>query len=331
MVNYTELGQNPDWISVDPANNNILVGNSYMGSVTIIGAVSYGYIQGTVNSPSSSVTVDGVSVPVIDGQFAASVHPGTYYVSAFAKGFSPLEQNVRVTSLSTSSIALNLNPTATTYNITGRVSPSGASVLFNGIAASVDASGNYQIYVTPGTYTVSAYLSGYFPLSERINIGGNRSINLTLSKEPSPESAMSRDNFSVMGFNVTISSLVNNPNSTFEVQFNSLANGILLVEVPYADMNNVNLNNILNSRVYINNVEYTNFSVSLSSNYTVILKVSGLSKDPTMLWLYGSEAVPPKTPGGNNVTLYYYVIAAVAAIIIIGASVVIIRGRGKKR
>ena len=331
MVNYTELGQNPEWISVDPANNNILVGNSYMGSVTIIGESSYGYIQGAVSSPSASVTIDGISVPVIDGQFAASVHPGTYYVSAFAKGFTPLERNVEVTSLSTSSIALNLNHTATTYNITGRVSPSGASVLFNGIAASVGSSGNYQIYVTPGTYTVSAYLSGYFPLSERINIGGNRSINLTLSKEPSPESAMSKDNFRVMGFNVTISSLVNNPNSTFEVQFNSSANGILLVEVPYADMNNVNLSDILNSRVYINNVEYSNFSISLTSNYTVILKISGLSKDPTMLWIYGPEAVSPKPQSSNNMTLYYYVAAAVASIIIIGAAVVIIRGRGKKR
>ncbi len=331
MVNYTGLGQNPEWISVDPANNNILVGNRYMGSVTIIGESSYGYIQGTVNSPTTSVTIDGVSVPVINGQFAVSVYPGTYYVSAFAKGFIPQEQNVKVTALSTSSIALNLNHTATTYYISGRVSPSGASVLFNGIAASVDSSGNYQIYVTPGTYTVSAYLSGYFPLSERINVGGNMSINLTLSKEPLPESAMSRDNFSVTGFNVTISSVVNNQNSTFEVQFNASVNGILLVEIPYADLNNVNLSDILNSRVYINNVEYSNFSISLSSNYTVILKVSGLSKDPTMLWVYGPQAISPKTPSSNILTLYYYVAAAVASIIIIGVAVAIIRGRSKKK
>ena len=331
LVNYTELGQNPDWISVDPANNNILIGNTYMGSVTIIGTESYGSIQGTVNIPSSSVTIDGLTVPVINGHFAASVQPGTYYVSAFAKGFSPLEQSVRVTDLSTSSIDLNLNATATTYNITGKVSPSDASVLFNGIAASVGTSGNYYIYVTPGKYTVSAYLYGYFPLSERISIGGNTSINLTLSKEPSPKSIINRDNFSVLGFNVTISAVSNNVNSTFTVRFNSSADGILLVEVPFADMNNVNLSDILNSRVYINNVEYSNFSISLSPNYTIILKVSDLSKDPTMLWSYGPEAVPPKIPSSNNVAEYYYVMAALAAIIIVGAVVIVVRGRGMKR
>lgn len=126
---------------------------------------------------------------------------------------------------------------------------------------------------------------------------------------------MSRDNFSIMGFNVIRSSVANNPDSTFEVQFSSSANETLLVEVPYFDFYNVNLRNIPNTRAYINNVEYSNFSVSQSSNYTVILKVSGLSNDSTMLLLYGPEAVPLKTPNSNNVTLYYYVIIVVAVFI----------------
>lgn len=330
LVNYTELGQNPDGISLDPANSNILIGNSYMGSVTVIGTASLGFIQGTVNTHSASVTINGITVPVMNGQFAASVQPGTYYVGAFASGYSPEEQDVRVTDFSTSIIALNLSTTRT-YLVTGTVSPSGASVLFNGIAASVSTTGNYRIDIAPGNYTVSAYLAGYYPLSEKVGIGDNMSLNLTLSKEPSPESEMINGNFIVYGFNVTVSALDNYPNSTFAVQFNSSADGILLVEVPYADLNSVNLSDLLSSRVYINNKEYNNFSVILSSNYTVILKVSGLSNDPTLLWLYGPEAVPPKLPANSSVTFYYYVAGAIVAIAVIGAAVIILRGRSRKK
>ena len=53
--------------------STILVGNSYMGSVTITGPASYVYIQGTVNCPSTSVPIDGAPMPVVDGRFAASV------------------------------------------------------------------------------------------------------------------------------------------------------------------------------------------------------------------------------------------------------------------
>ena len=50
-----------------------------------------------------------------------------------------------------------------------------------------------------------------------------------------------------------------------------------------------------------------------------------------MLWVYGPQAISPKTPSSNILTLYYYVAAAVASIIIIGVAVAIIRGRSKKK
>ncbi len=332
LINYTELSQNPSWISVNPANGNVLIGNGFIGSVTIMGTNSYGIINGSVNTPTASVTIDGIAVPVINGHFAASVPHGTYYVSAFAKGFLPVDKSVRVGTLATSTVALGLNATAVTYNIIGRISPAGASVLFNGIAASVNGSGHYHIYVVPGKYTVSAYLNGYFPFSEKVDIESNMSVNLTLAPQPLPSSEMKQDNFSVMGFNVNISSLSSNSNSTFSVRFNSSANGILVVEVPLASLNNANLTTILDSRVYINNLGYNNFSIVISPNYTVILKVSGLNKDPTLLWMYGPEAVPPKAPAGSSLILYYYIAGAlIAAIIIAGAVVTVMKRRSMKK
>ncbi|MEM3676197.1 MAG: hypothetical protein QXV22_03975, partial [Thermoplasmataceae archaeon] len=327
LMNYTYLGPSPDYIAINPANHNILVGNAQMGSVTVIGNYLYGYIEGTVNIPSASVTINGVQVQVSDGHFSISTPPGIYYVSAFARGFAPQADRVIVSSLSASDVALNLNSTAITYSVTGHVSPAAASVMFNGIASTVSSSGNYQIFVTPGTYTVSAFLGGYFPFSEKVDIQNNTTLNLELSRETSPESVLSAGNFTAMGFNVSISSAINNPNLTFEVKFNSSANGTILVEIPFASLSGVNLSDLFSSRVYIDGTEYGNFSITLTSNYTVILKVTGLSKDPTLIWSYGPEQASTKLPPISSPNPLYYIAAALAAIVVIAAVVLVARRR----
>ena len=170
----------------------------------------------------------------------------------------PVAQNVTVKEFATSNVSLDLNSTTATYEVSGKVSVTGASVLFNGVSAAVNSTGSYQIYVSPGEYTVSAFKNGYFPLSEKVNITSNTVLDLTLMKEPSPSTQVSNDNVSAMGFNASISSVVLGNNGTVTLQFNATANGTLTVEIPFSDMSNTNITDILHSRVYINDVQYSN-------------------------------------------------------------------------
>ena len=107
------------------------------------------------------------------------------------------------------------------------------------------------------------------------------------------------------------------------MQFNATANGTLTVEVPFSDMSNTNITDILHSRVYINDVQYSNFSITISSNYTIILKVMDLSGDPTLIWAYSPSYVAPfpvaPSPNGPGFQSLYIVGAIAAAIVIIGA------------
>ena len=335
LVNSSELASEPNIIAINPSNNNVMVSNYLSGSVTIVGSNSFGYITVTVSASTAVVSINGITVPVTGGHFAAAVVPGTYYISAFADGYAPVAQNVTVKEFATSNVSLDLNSTTATYEVSGKVSVASASVLFNGVSAAVNSTGSYQIYVSPGEYTVSAFKNGYFPLSEKVNITSNTVLDLTLMKEPSPSTQVSNDNVSAMGFNASISSVVLGNNGTVTLQFNATANGTLTVEIPFSDMSYTNITDILHSRVYINDVQYSNFSITISSNYTIILKVMGLNGDPTLIWAYNPSYVvplpvvpPPNTPSGSQPL---YIFGAIAAVIVVIGAIAIYGVKKKKR
>ena len=326
LVNYSELGVFPNDVIVDPSNNNILITSTGSGTVTIFSPGDYGYINGTVSNATTTVTVNGVTLPVFNGHFAAEVLPGIYYISAFAPGYSPVTQDITVKAFSNSNLSIDLNKAAATYEVSGQVSPAGASVMFNGISASVNSTGYYQIYLSSGKYTVSTYLNGYFPTSQTVDVTGNTEFNLSLTKEPTPQSVVNDNNVSAMGFNVTISTVSSSANGSVSIQFNATTNGILTVEIPYADLANTNISDILHSRVFINGAQYSDFSIIISSNYTVVLKVMGLKGDPTLVWAYSPSYVAPPS-NGLGFPLMYIAGAIAAVILIAGVGIYVTRKR----
>ncbi len=329
VVSAIQLATDPFYISSGQTNSNVMVTSAYTNDVQIISPNDYGYISGNVSKSLNSVTIDGYSVPVINGHFATAVNPGTYYITASGNGYSPVVQNVSVNAFSTNYVNISLGSSVTTYNVTGTVSPEQASVMFNGFSAAVNATGHYQIYLPGGKYTASSYLDGYFPTSRTVQISGNTVINLNLTKMPSPESSLSKDNLTAVGFNISINGIDLLSNDAYSVVYNSSANGTLLLSVHLSNLSGTNISDILESRVFINGVQYTNFSITFTYNYTVILKVMGLKGDPTLVWAYGPAYVAPSA--NSPVPLLDYAVAAiafVAVLTVIGA--IYFKGKRKK-
>ncbi len=303
--------------AVNPLNGNVLVSNSASGAINIISSSStFGYLSGTVSNKEANITVDGLPIQVVNGAFNVTLAPGTYYLTAYANGSAPVFKEVTVSAFATTSVSISMNQ-STTYRVYGQVSPGTASVMLDGLGASVNSTGGYSIYVSAGKYTLSAYMAGYFPYSASLDVASNMEVNLSLQKEPTPTSMQTLGDVTGDGFNVTLSNLTAGSES-ISLNFTSPGNGILTIEVPYSVMKNVSVSDILNSSVYINGKPYSDFSVTISSNFTVILKVSGLKGDPQLVWAYGPAAVIPpplKTPPGTSPLLW----VAVGAIVVIAA------------
>ncbi|WP_290704215.1 hypothetical protein, partial [Ferroplasma sp. Type II] len=145
-------------------------------------------------------------------------------------------------------------------------------------------------------HTVSVYHDGYFPTSKKIDITSSMTLNFNLLKEPSKVSSnMTRNATTAIGYNVTVSDVLDEKGFV-AVNFTATKNGTLLVSIPYNDMKNATISEVLNSSIYINGVKDKNFSITITSNYTVILKVYNLSGDPTLYWTYSPAAVLPTAP-----------------------------------
>ena len=94
-------------------------------------------------------------------------------------------------------------------------------------------------------------------------------------------------------------------------------------------MANTNITDILHSRVYINGVQYSDFSIIISSNYTVVLKVMGLKGDPTLVWAYSPSYVAPPSNSLGFPTLY--IAGAIAAVIVVLGAIGTYMSRKRKR
>ena len=288
-----------------------------------------GFLAGTVTPSGATLLVNGAIVPVINGAYNVSLVPGSYYLSATMSGYQGKVYNVTVSGEKTTRKNVVLSPISNSVTLSGHVTPIDSSVLVNGFMAYVNATGYYSVSVPLGKYTVSAYHEGYFPMSKNLNITSSMTMNFNLVKEPAKANSSEVRNGTVAtGYNVTVSGLVNG-NGLVSVNFTATTNGTLTVSIPYSDMKNATIAEILNSSIYINGARDKNFSITLTSNYTVILMVHNLSGDPTLYWTYSPSAVlpssPPSSPPSLSLLENGVVIGALVAVIAVVAVMMVKR------
>lgn len=302
---------------------NFTSGETFYLNITLSRLSVYGYLSGTVAPGNATVITDGMAIPVYDGHFNQSLSPGTYYVSFTANAFVPVVKEINITSNRISYLNESLSPASGKVTLYGYLTPGKASLLADGYIAYVNSSGYYTITVVSGTYTISVYEAGYFPLSENLSMTATREVNFTLLKEPEGTSTLISNNATANGFNVTIAN-IKVGNGFLSLNYTSLRNGTLLVSIPFSKMENVTFEDILNSTVYINDTAYKNYTITVSSNYTVILKVYDLNTgDPTLYWKYSPAAVIPKSTDKSfqNSDFYDYVVIGILTTVILAIAV----------
>ncbi len=119
------------------------------------------------------------------------------------------------------------------------------------------------------------------------------------------------------------------------LSYNVSANGTLTVQLPYCEVNNATIFDIMNSTVYVNGVKYTNYTLALSANngtFSVSLTVYGLKGHPTLIWAYSPavKVVPPLKPSYSSLfDQYMYIIICVAVALIVSISAVYVVRRRK--
>ena len=298
-------------------------GETFYLNITLSKLSTYGYLVGTATPRDTTIITDGMAIPIYDGHFNQSLSPGTYYVSFTADAFVPVVREINITANHVSYLNESLSPTSSKVTLYGYITPGRASLLADGFIAYVNSSGYYTITVNSGTYTVSVYETGYFPLSENLSLTASREVNFTLSMEPKRTSTLMANNTIVNGFNVTVAN-IKLSNGFLSLNYTSLRNGTLLIFIPFSSMENVTFGDILKSTVYINGTAYKNYTITISSNYTVILEVYDLNTgDPTLYWIYSPAVVVPKSveKGLQNSDLYDYVAIGILTAFIIGIAV----------
>ncbi len=308
--------------------------SSYYINVTLKQLVSYGYLNGTVVPGTALISASGIDITVLNGSFNQSLSPGTYIVSVSAPGYLSASYEVNITQNAVTNLKITMVKATESYTISGYVTPYNSSVMFGGYIAYVNSTGYYTISLPSGTYKVSVTATGYFSISENYSLTSNSELNFTLKKEPAPTSVETNSTVVASGYNVTVSNLTTG-NGNISLSYNASANGTLTVVLPYNEVKNATLSDIMNSTVYVNGVKYTNFTLALSANngtFSVILTVYDLKGDPTLIWAYSPavKVVPPLKPSHSSpFDQYMYVIIGVAVALIVAISAVSIVRRKK--
>ncbi|MHB1708785.1 MAG: thermopsin family protease [Thermoplasmataceae archaeon] len=258
-------------------------------SINLTPMLYYGFLEGSLTPGNATITANGFLIPAFNGSFDASLPTGTYYVTVSANGYHSLEFQITVLLLNVSWHNVSLVPSKSIL-LSGYVEPYRASVVAENYTAYVNSSGYYFIWLQPGNYTVSVYAYGYFPESIPINVSSGTEKNFTLRAEPAVTSSDRLGDILAVGFGIKVSNLSKSGGIISATFSATSTNGSLIITVPFSSLGGVNISELLNSRVYVGNQQYSNFSVVISSNHTVILYVYGLHGDPTISWLYSPDA-----------------------------------------
>ncbi|MCL5437557.1 MAG: PEGA domain-containing protein, partial [Candidatus Thermoplasmatota archaeon] len=94
---YTFTIGNVSGYSVSPSTLIMTVDGASV-SKSISFSIISGYLTGSVNPSTATVSVDGTAIAVLDGQFNVTLSPGTYEVAATHSGYNNYYGNITVTS-----------------------------------------------------------------------------------------------------------------------------------------------------------------------------------------------------------------------------------------
>ena len=269
---------------------------TYSYSIPLTHVTVYGYLTGIVLPENATVTANGVGIPVMNGYFNVSLAPGTYYITVTSPGYIG---NISVETITQGkatplTVALvKLAPTIKTVTVSGYISQANASVTVNGISAYVNSTGYYSISVPSGNVIISAYESGYYPYSRTVDLTTSQTINIALVKEPIATSIQSVSGTVSSGYNVTVTNLVTK-NGYISMDYNATVNGTITVLLPYSEIRNATISDILSSKVYIDGTSYTDFAIAITSSGSAVLSVYNLSGDPVLYWKYSPAAAVPQ-------------------------------------
>jgi YVTN family beta-propeller protein len=276
--------------------------HSYSYNVKLTAIPVYGYLTGVVLPANATVTANGAVIPVMNGYFNTTISPGTYYISVSASGYQGYVTTVKVYENKATSVDVTLQKVTSSVIIQGRLDQVNASLTVNGFVAYVNATGYFEVSVPAGSVTISAVENGYYPFSETLNLSSSTTLKtISLVKEPAPTSTSTSNGTVSTGYNVTVSG-IKPANGYVSLNYTANPNGTLIIQLPYNEIRNATITEILESKVYINGVQYKNFTISISSTGSAILTVTHLSGDPTLYWKYSPDASIPKTPQKYSVT-----------------------------
>jgi hypothetical protein len=287
FINATEIGYT--------AYSNLVYlswNQTYWQNITLEQIGEYGYLAGTVIPGNATILANGIPVSVSNGFFNASLVPGMYYISVTARGYEGYVTVVNVSLDEATSLEIVLKTTSTSITVSGYVVPSNSSVTVNGLVAYVNSTGFYRVYVPSGNVSLSAYRVGYYSYTVTLNLDSSREVNITLVKEQKAESTETTNGTAAMGYGISISN-VTVGSGIISVTYNATSNGTLVVALPEKEIVYDTIADLLNSKVFVDGVQYKNFTITLISNGSAVLTVYGLSGDPVLYWQYSPTGTVP--------------------------------------
>lgn len=318
----------------------VVAGANMTVNINLVKQSNYGYFTGSVLPGNAIVTANGVGIPVQNGRFNQSLKAGSYVISISASGYSGMQKVVNITSGTVSNMTFILQKSVKTYEVTGYLMPYKQSlapyVLFDGVVSFLNQTGYFQTYVTSGTYHISAAENGYVPVSKNVTVNSNKSFLITLRHLPKLSSSVTNSSAVAQGYNATVENVNANYSQGFiGVTFNASSNSTLVISVPLSTLSshyrNLTLTELINSKVYIGNKLYSNFSITLSSNYTVTLTVYNYTGDPSLYWVFTpySSYVPASAtpPAGISPYLLDGIVGVIVVIAIAGVAFSVTRRR----
>ena len=269
---------------------------TYSYNISLTPITVYGYLTGTVLPGNATITANGVGIPVMNGYFNVSLAPGTYYITVTAPGYNGNISVEKITKNSVTPLTVTLSklkPAVKSITVSGYISNINASVTVNGISAYVNSTGYYSISVSSGNVVISAYESGYYPYSRTVDLTTSQAINITLVREPAATTTVTVNGTVSSGYNVTVTNLTTH-NGYISMDYNATVNGIVTVLLPYNQIRNATIADILSSKVYIDGKSYTDFTITITSSGSAILTVYNLAGDPALYWKYSPAASLPQ-------------------------------------
>jgi hypothetical protein len=305
----------------------------YYINITLVKLVNYGFLSGSVSPDTALISANGILITVSNGSFNQTLSPGEYIVSVSASGYVSKTYDINITANSVTTLTITLTKAVVTYTVTGHINPVNASIMFGEYSAYVNSTGYYVISLPSGTYMISVTAVGYYSISKELNLTSNMELNFTLVPLPPVTSQQTVSNTSADGYNVTVSNL-SVGDGNISVTYNSTPNGTIVVILPYNEVKNATVSELMNSTVYVNGVKYTNFTIALSTingTFDAILTVYGLNGDPVLIWAYSpsfkipTHPVTPVSVSSNSYLLYLAI--GIAAVVVIAVGVVLVRRR----